>query len=87
VTDHGDDEPGDDDPGDLEVGQEIGYAQAVAELNEILAALDDDSLDIDQLGEKVERAAVLIALCRDRIGLARAAVDQVVGTLDEPAEE
>ena len=66
---------------------ELGYADAVAELNEILAALDDDSLDVDQLGEKVARAAVLITLCRDRIGVARAAVDQVVATLDEPAEE
>jgi exodeoxyribonuclease VII small subunit len=66
---------------------ELGYADAVSELNDILAALDDESLDIDQLGEKVARAAVLITLCRDRIGAARAAVDQVVATLDGPAEE
>jgi exodeoxyribonuclease VII small subunit len=66
---------------------ELGYADAVAELNDILAALDDETLDIDQLGEKVARAAVLITLCRDRIGAARDAVDQVVATLDEPADE
>ncbi len=65
----------------------IGYAQAVGELNEILAALDDDSLDIDQLGEKVARAAELITLCRDRIGVARAAVDQVVTELDDGGDE
>ena len=68
-------------------GGQLGYADAVSELNDILAALDDESLDIDQLGEKVARAAVLITLCRDRIGAARAAVDQVVATLDGPAEE
>jgi exodeoxyribonuclease VII small subunit len=67
--------------------EELGYADAVAELNEILAALDDDSLDVDQLGEKVARAAVLITLCRDRIGVARAAVDQVVASLAEPVDE
>jgi exodeoxyribonuclease VII small subunit len=66
---------------------DLGYADAVTELNEILAALDDETLDIDQLGQKVARAAVLITLCRDRIGAARAAVDQVVATLDGPAEE
>ena len=65
----------------------LGYAEAIAELNAILAALDDDSLDIDQLGEKVARAAVLITLCRDRIGVARDAVDQVVATLDESGVE
>jgi exodeoxyribonuclease VII small subunit len=71
------------DPGDAEPG----YAEAVAELNDILAALDDDSLDVDQLGEKVARAAALITLCRDRIGVARDAVTQVVATLGEPDAE
>jgi exodeoxyribonuclease VII small subunit len=66
---------------------ELGYAEAIAELNDILAALDDDSLDVDQLGEKVARAAALITLCRDRIGLARDAVTQVVATLGEPDDE
>lgn len=65
---------------------EIGYAAALAELNDILADLDDDSLDIDVLGDKVERAALLIAACRERIDVARLRVDQIVAGLDSGSE-
>jgi exodeoxyribonuclease VII small subunit len=70
-----------DEPIDSE-GEPIGYAEAVAELNEILADLEDDDLDIDILGDRVARAATLIALCRDRIDVARLRVTEIVATLD-----
>jgi exodeoxyribonuclease VII small subunit len=63
-------------------GEEIGYAEAVAELDEILELLEDDEVDIDLLGDRVARAATLIALCRDRIEAARLRVTEVVATLD-----
>jgi exodeoxyribonuclease VII small subunit len=64
----------------------IGYAEALAELDEILADLDDDDLDIDVLGDRVERAAVLIASCRARIEAARLRVTEIVATIGEPGE-
>jgi exodeoxyribonuclease VII small subunit len=65
----------------------IGYADAVAELGTILAALDDDRLDIDVLGDHVARAAELIAVCRDRISVARLRVDQIVADLDGVSDQ
>jgi exodeoxyribonuclease VII small subunit len=59
-----------------------GYAAALAELEGILADLEDDGIDIDLLAEKVERATVLIRLCRDRIAAARVQVDKVVADLE-----
>jgi exodeoxyribonuclease VII small subunit len=59
-----------------------GYAAALAELEEILADLEDDGIDIDLLATKVERAATLIRLCRERITSARLQVDRVVGDLE-----
>lgn len=64
---------------------EIGYADAMAELDTILAELDDDNIDIDVLSERVERAAELIAVCRSRIGSAQERVAQIVETLESPA--
>jgi exodeoxyribonuclease VII small subunit len=61
---------------------EPGYADALAELEAILADLDDDHLDVDVLAGKVERAAHLVALCRQRIAGARLAVEEVVTDLD-----
>lgn len=63
----------------------IGYADALAELNEILRELDDDLLDIDVLGDKVERAATLIATCRERVAAAQLRVDEIVAGLDPAA--
>lgn len=60
----------------------IGYADAMAELDDILAELDDDAIDIDVLSERVERAAALIALCRGRIATAQSKVAGIVEALD-----
>lgn len=50
------------------------YGEAVAELDEILADLERDDLDVDVLAERVRRAAMLLSWCRQRI---RAATDDV----------
>jgi exodeoxyribonuclease VII small subunit len=57
---------------------EPGYAEALAELERILAELDRDSVDVDVLAARVERASVLIRQCRDRIAAARLQVDHVL---------
>lgn len=62
-----------------------GYAEAMVELDAILDDLEDDALDVDVLATKVERASVLIQLCRDRIGAARVQVERVVASLDDTA--
>ncbi len=61
---------------------EIGYADAVAELDDILAQLDDEGIDIDVLSVLVERAAYLITICRGRISAAQARVAGVVESLE-----
>ena len=63
-----------------------GYAEAMVELDAILDDLEDDALDVDVLATKVERASVLIQLCRDRIGAARVQVERVVASLDGAAD-
>lgn len=60
-----------------------GYAEALDELDAILAALEDRDVDVDVLAAKVQRAAVLIAFCRDRIGNARLQIEQVVARLGD----
>ena len=61
-------------------------AAAVDELEGILAELEDDRLDVDQLAERVARAAELIRLCRERIRATRVEVEQIVADLDGPGE-
>lgn len=61
--------------------EDLGYAAAIDELEQILAELDDDDLDVDVLAGRVERAAVLINLCRGRIRDAQLKVERVVADL------
>ena len=55
----------------------IGYEDAVTELEEILDALSDDDLDVDELAERVKRATELVKVCRDRIAAARLEVKEI----------
>ncbi|MEI6400866.1 MAG: exodeoxyribonuclease VII small subunit [Actinomycetota bacterium] len=60
-----------------------GYADALAELEAILVRLERADVDVDVLATEVQRAAALIAVCRDRIGNARLQIDQVVADLGD----
>ena len=66
---------------------EPGYADALAELEEILDQLEDDDIDVDVLSTKVERAAVLIRLCRNRIRAAQVNVEEIVAELEDLADD
>ncbi len=76
---------------------EPGYAEAMAELEEILEELEGDDLDVDVLADRVRRASELIASCRTRIARAQSDVESIVTDLadfteedgedDEPADE
>ena len=62
--------------------EQITYAEAVAEIEEILARMEDSELDIDRLGAYVERATTLIALCKEKLLKAQKQVEKVM-TQDE----
>ena len=66
---------------------EIGYADAMRELDDILEELERDDLDVDVLATRVQRASELIQLCRGRIARAQADVDRVVTDLESLAPE
>jgi len=59
-----------------------GYGEALAELEQILAEIEDDAVDVDVLAARVRRASELLRFCRDRIASARVEVTQIVADLD-----
>ncbi|MEX2294351.1 MAG: exodeoxyribonuclease VII small subunit [Acidimicrobiales bacterium] len=64
---------------------EIGYGDALAELERILEEIEDDAVDVDVLATKVRRAAELLRVCRERIAAARIEVTQIVADLEPNA--
>ena len=63
---------------------EIAYADAIRELEAIVAGLEQADVDVDALAERVARAAELIKVCRERIDRTRLEVERIVGDLGEP---
>lgn len=43
------------------------YEAAVGELEEIVAQMENDELDIDELTAKLKRAQQLLAMCKKRL--------------------
>lgn len=68
--------------------EELGYAEALTELERILERLEHDEPDVDRVATDVGRATELIVHCRSRIAEARITVDEVVGglTTDDGAD-
>ena len=60
---------------------DLSYADALDELDDILAHLESSAVDVDVLAERVARGAVLVRYCRQRLRVVRADVDAVVDDL------
>ena len=66
--------------------QPASYAAAVAELDEILTAIERDEVDVDVLSQKVARAVTLVQFCRERLAAAEIEVERVVADLSDGGE-
>lgn len=67
---------------DLRPVSELGFEEARAELEAIVAAIDDGEIDIDTLSAQVARAGALLLHCRERIMATRTQVEGIVADLD-----
>ena len=59
--------------------EKISYSDAVAEIESILEKIEEGSLDVDALTEKVSRVTELLKICRDRLSLTEAQIDKILG--------
>lgn len=83
--DHHDTAPADAQAGDPSTSETPGWNDAMGELSGILAELERDDVDLDVLADRVERAAWLIGVCRERIAGTRLRVDELVADLTPDA--
>jgi exodeoxyribonuclease VII small subunit len=67
--------------------KEVKYSQAVDELNQILADLEAERIDVDQVSTKVKKAVELIKLCRERIENTEMEVKTIVKEFEGAKED
>ena len=63
------------------------YSEASAELETILQEVESGEIDLDVLSEKVERAAALLTLCRQKLAATETKVKKVTKDLDAMAAD
>ena len=65
----------------VQAAEPAGYADAMREVESILSELDPNSVDVDVLATKVERASFLINWCNERISSAQMTIDSLIADL------
>lgn len=58
--------------------QDISYANAIAEIENILAQMNSSTLDVDSLGKKVARANTLLEICKTKLLKAQKEVEKII---------
>jgi exodeoxyribonuclease VII small subunit len=64
--------------------QELTYDTAFTELKEIARQIENESIPVDILTEKVKRASELLLFCQDRLRKTEVEVNQIIRSLDLP---
>lgn len=67
--------------------KKITYTQAIEELEQIVAEIEEGTVSIDELSEKVKRAAILLKICREKLTSTENDVKQILKEMDEKAED
>jgi exodeoxyribonuclease VII small subunit len=66
----------------------LTYAEAIVELETIVSDIENASIGVDELSEKVKRAAELIKLCRAKLNATTSEVNAILAGIEEkPASE
>ncbi len=63
--------------------ENLTYEQAANELQQILQTIQSDTCGIDRLTELTRRAAVLLALCREKLTTTEAELQRILQQLQD----
>ncbi len=62
--------------------EETNYSAAFEELQLIVQDIENGDISVDELSEKVKRATVLIAVCKDKLFKTEDDVNQILKALE-----
>lgn len=58
------------------------YREAITEVEEILASIENDVLDVDELAEKVKKVTLLLKFCKDKLFKTQEDVEKVLKEME-----
>ena len=63
--------------------ENLSYKEAMAEIEQIVACLEENKLDVDELAVKVKRVSELIAFCKAKLHDTEEEVENILKTMEE----
>ena len=69
------------------MSKEPNYTEAFEELQEIVSEIEQGEISVDELSEKVKRAAVLIKICKVKLSSTEENVAKILKELEKSTEE
>lgn len=67
------------------MNEQPNYADAFEELQRIVSEIEEGQISVDELSEKVKRAAHLITICKTKLSTTEENVNRILKDLDGPA--
>ncbi len=69
------------------MSEQINYTEAFEELKEIVSEIEQGEISVDELSEKVKRAAHLIKICKSKLSTTEEDVNKILKELDSETKE
>lgn len=69
------------------MSEKINYTEAFEELQTIVSEIEQGEISVDELSEKVKRAALLIKICTTKLSTTESDVNKILKELDASASE
>ena len=63
--------------------KKLTYQEAVNEIDEILAKIENEELDVDELSAKVKRVSTLIKLCKEKLHKTETEVENILKEMED----
>ncbi len=65
---------------------EISYAKAIKQIEEILAKIENEEMDVDELAASVKKAADLLKICRAKLHDTEAEIQKILDEIDTASD-
>ena len=69
------------------MAKKITYTEALEELENITSSIENETLDVDELTEKVKRASFLLKFCREKLRSTEEEVDKILKDMGDDEEK
>lgn len=58
--------------------QNLTYTEAFEELQQIVKQMENATISVDELSEKIKRASLLVSICKDKLMKTEEEINQII---------